>query len=278
MAKTARRCRGKPPGDIAARQRNRRGARKSKTGDRLLLYGLHTVRAALANPTRQKFDLLITDNAMDRLKVDPRQYAPLAAKITEPAELKRILGAEAVHQGVVLEVAPLPTVGLDQLRQGALLLVLDQITDPHNVGAIMRTAVAMDVSAIITTSRHSALETAVLAKSASGALDMIDHIQVGNLSRAIEELSAQGYFCIGLDSDGPAPLEQTFQQGPNNLFALVLGAEGLGLRQKTRQTCDALARLDMPGAIKSLNVSNAAAIALYAARLYLANQGGRIVD
>jgi 23S rRNA (guanosine2251-2'-O)-methyltransferase len=156
---------------------------------------------------------------------------------------------------------------LDSLKDRPLLLVLDQVTDPHNVGAIMRSAVAFDAGAVVTTERHSPTESGVMAKSASGALEMIPYIQITNLADALEELAKLGFQTIGLDSEGPAPLEGTFSGAK---IALVLGAEGKGLRQKTRATCDALARLDMPGAIKSLNVSNAAAISLYAARAYLA--------
>ena len=141
------------------------------------------------------------------------------------------------------------------------------MTDPHNVGAIMRSAVAFNAGALITTQRHSPTESGVMAKSASGALEMIPYIQITNLADALEELHKLGFVSIGLDSEGPAPLEETLSGAK---IALVLGAEGKGLRQKTRQTVSALARLDMPGAIKSLNVSNAAAIAMYAARSHLA--------
>ncbi len=144
--------------------------------------------------------------------------------------------------------------------------MLDQVTDPHNVGAIMRSAVAFDAGALITTIRHSPTESGVLAKSASGALEMIPYIQITNLADTIDELHRLGFHTIGLDSEGPAPLEGTFA---GDKVALVLGSEGKGLRQKTRSTVKALARLDMPGAIKSLNVSNAAAIAMYAARQFL---------
>ena len=140
------------------------------------------------------------------------------------------------------------------------MLVLDQITDPHNVGAIMRSAVAFGAGALITTSRHSPHESGVLAKSASGALEHIDLIEVRNLAEALGELHEAGFQTIGLDSDGPAELETTFA---GERVALVLGAEGKGLRQLTRETCSVVARLDMPGEIKSLNVSNAAVLALY---------------
>ena len=167
----------------------------------------------------------------------------------------------------MLETVPLPVRRLSALNDSPLILVLDQVTDPHNVGAIMRSAVAFNAGALITTQRHSPTESGVMAKSASGALEMIPYIQITNLADALEELHKLGFVSIGLDSEGPAPLEQTFSGAK---IALVLGAEGKGLRQKTRQTVNALARLDMPGAIKSLNVSNAAAIAMYAARSHLA--------
>ena len=146
------------------------------------------------------------------------------------------------------------------------MLILDQVTDPHNVGAIMRSAVAFNAGALITTARHSPQESGVLAKAASGALELIPLVEVRNLSDALSEVAALGFHTIGLDSEGGAELEQSFSA---KKVALVLGAEGKGLRQKTRETVDTLARLDMPGVIKSLNVSNAAALSLYAARKHL---------
>lgn len=264
---------GESRGNQTSSRQRGRGSRNRHKPDRVNLYGMHTVRAALANEAREKYRLNSTENAIARLNVEPELLENLQVDIVEPGHLARLVGGEAVHQGVVLEAAPLPVVDIDNMNQKPLVLVLDQITDPHNVGAILRTAVAMDAGAVISTARNSAQETGVLAKSASGAVDMIDHIQIGNLANAIQQLSDQGYYCIGLDSEGPAPLEETFAQAPNDgkFIALVLGAEGQGLRKKTRETCNALARLDMPGAIKSLNVSNAAAISLYATRLFLDN-------
>ena len=255
----------------APSHRRGRGSRNRQKPDRINLYGMHTVRAAIANEAREKYRLNATENALARLNVDPDLIENLQVELVEPGHLARMVGSEAVHQGVVLEAAPLPTIDIDNMSQKPLVLVLDQITDPHNVGAILRTAVAMDAGAVISTARNSAQETGALAKSASGAVDLIDHIQIGNLANAISQLSDQGYFCIGLDSEGPARLEDTFAQAPNDgkFIALVLGAEGQGLRKKTSETCNALARLEMPGAIKSLNVSNAAAISLYTARLFL---------
>jgi 23S rRNA (guanosine2251-2'-O)-methyltransferase len=230
------------------------------------LYGLHTVRAALDNPARQIKRMLVTRNALDRLEIADVNALAFDVDIVEPRAIDRETGSEAVHQGVMLETKPLKPQPLKSLQESRLLLILDQVTDPHNVGAIMRSAVAFGAGAIITTARHSPQESGVLAKAASGALELISHIEVRNLADAIGELHDLGFTTIGLDSEGPLELEKTFAPGK---LALVLGAEGKGLRQKTRETVTHLARLDMPGAIKSLNVSNAAAISLYAAQRFL---------
>jgi 23S rRNA (guanosine2251-2'-O)-methyltransferase len=234
--------------------------------DQVYLYGLHTVRAALANPERKNIKLSATQNALVRLEIGPVDELSIPVEIVSPQDIDKVLGPEAIHQGVMLETRPLPVRRLEALKDSPLLLVLDQVTDPHNVGAIMRSAVAFAAGAVITTQRHSPTESGVLAKSASGALELIPYIQITNLADALGELHRLGFVTIGLDSEGPTPLEGTFS---GEKVALVLGSEGKGLRQKTRETVNALARLDMPGAIKSLNVSNAAAIALYAARSYL---------
>jgi 23S rRNA (guanosine2251-2'-O)-methyltransferase len=242
-----------PPGDSAA--------------DGLVrLYGLHTVRAALDNPRRKIRQMLVTRNAAERLAIGDLAALPFKAELVEPKDIDRITGSEAVHQGVLIEAEPLKPKRLDALGETRLVLVLDQVTDPHNVGAILRSAVAFGAGALITTARHSPQESGVLAKSASGALEHIDQIEVKNLADALGQLHEAGFQTIGLDSDGPAELEKTFA---GDKIALVLGAEGKGLRQKTRETVTALARLDMPGAIRSLNVSNAAAVSLYAARKFL---------
>jgi 23S rRNA (guanosine2251-2'-O)-methyltransferase len=233
------------------------------------LYGLHTVRAALDNPARQIKRMLVTKNALDRLEITDSDALPFDVEIVDPRAIDRETGSEAVHQGVMIEAKPLKAQSLKALQDSSLLLILDQVTDPHNVGAIMRSAVAFGAGAIITTARHSPQETGVLAKAASGALELISHIEVRNLADAIGELHELGFTTIGLDSEGPLELEHTMAAGR---IALVLGAEGKGLRQKTRETVSHLARLDMPGAIKSLNVSNAAAISLYAAQRFLSSK------
>lgn len=230
------------------------------------LYGLHTVRAALDNPRRRIRRMLVTRNAAERLEIADIAALPFKAELVEPRDIDKITGSDAVHQGVLIEAEPLKPKRLDALGDARLVLVLDQVTDPHNVGAILRSAVAFGAGALITTARHSPQESGVLAKSASGALEHIDQIEVKNLADALGQLHEAGFQTIGLDSDGPAELETSFA---GDKIALVLGAEGKGLRQKTRETVTTLARLDMPGAIRSLNVSNAAAISLYAARAFL---------
>jgi 23S rRNA (guanosine2251-2'-O)-methyltransferase len=230
------------------------------------LYGMHVVRAALDNPARHKIAMTATRNALIRLEIAAPETSPFPITVVEPRALDDLLGKDAVHQGVALEARTLKTRPLKALAEAPLILVLDQVTDPHNVGALMRSAVAFGVSVFITTMRHSPEETGVMAKAASGALEHIEHITVRNLGEAIEALNDQGYQTIGLDSEGPAVLEQTLK---GSKVALVLGAEGKGLRQKTRNLTSDLARLDMPGAIRSLNVSNAGAIALYLARRHL---------
>ncbi|WMT85540.1 23S rRNA (guanosine(2251)-2'-O)-methyltransferase RlmB [Pelagibacterium sp. 26DY04] len=225
------------------------------------LYGLHTVRAALDNPRRIKRRLLATPNGFNRL-TEGAPLPDLTVEETTPRDLDRLLGADAVHQGVALEVDPVDRFGLDDLQKLDLVIVLDQVTDPHNVGAILRTACAFGADAVITTARYAPRETGVMAKSASGALDLIPLVSVRNLGETLETLKSRSMVCLGFDSEAPAVLRP---RPPGGKLAIVLGAEGKGLRQKTRTLCDEMVRLDMPGPIKSLNVSNAAAIALFAA-------------
>ncbi len=233
------------------------------------LYGLHTVRAAIDNPRRTIRRMLVTRNALERLEIADTGALRFKTEMVEPRDIDRLTGGDAVHQGVLIEAEPLAPRPLVALGETRLVVVLDQVTDPHNVGAVLRSAVAFGAGAMITTARHSPQESGALAKSASGALEHIDMIEVKNLAAALDRLHETGFQTIGLDSDAPADLETSFSA---DRIALVFGAEGKGLRQKTSETVTTLARLDMPGAIRSLNVSNAAAIALYAARKYL---GGR---
>jgi 23S rRNA (guanosine2251-2'-O)-methyltransferase len=225
------------------------------------LYGLHTVRAALNNPRREKRELLATPNALARLR-ETGPVGGVAIAETTPRELDRLLGAEAVHQGVALEVEPVSRFGLEDIGAPRLVVVLDQVTDPHNVGAILRTACAFGADALVTTQRYAPRETGVMAKAASGALDLVPLIEVRNLGDALALLKTRGMRVVGFDSEATGLLRP---RPGGEALAVVLGAEGKGLRQRTRELCDEMVRLDMPGPIKSLNVSNAAAIALYAA-------------
>src|ERR1700675_1419400 len=218
----------------------------------VILYGWHTVAAALANPQRHIRKLILTENAARRL-ADENIAIPLTPEIVRPALIDQRLGPDAVHQGLLAEADPLPSPDIDDLPETGIVLVLDQITDPHNVGAILRSAAAFAVKAIVTTARHSPEATGVLAKSASGALEMVPLVTVQNLARALTQMNDQGFLTVGLDSGGAADLGAMTLRQP---LALVLGAEGKGLRQLTRETCSAVARLDMPGEIKNLNVSH----------------------
>ncbi len=227
----------------------------------MTLYGWHTVKAAIENPARRISALYATENAARRLAEDGLRL-PITPHIVRPEEIAARLGPEAVHQGLLAEAAPLPSPDIDEVEPEGILLVLDQITDPHNVGAILRSAAAFAVSAVVTTARHSPEATGVLAKAASGALEYVPIVTVPNLARALTALKEKNVLVVGLDSTGESDLAATPLRSP---LALVLGAEGKGLRHLTRTLCDQLARLELPGRIKSLNVSNATALALYVA-------------
>jgi 23S rRNA (guanosine2251-2'-O)-methyltransferase len=227
----------------------------------VILYGWHSVKAAIENPARTVRRLLATENAARRLADDGVQL-PTGIEIVRPEAIAALVGAEAVHQGLLAEAEPLPSTDIDALTPQGIMLVLDQITDPHNVGAILRSAAAFAVSAVITTSRHSPEATGVLAKAASGALEYVPIVSVPNLARALTTLKDQNVFVVGLDTSGEIDLAAANLRAP---LALVLGAEGKGLRHLTRATCDLVARLDLPGRLKSLNVSNAAALGLHIA-------------
>ncbi|GGE83688.1 23S rRNA (guanosine(2251)-2'-O)-methyltransferase RlmB [Stappia taiwanensis] len=255
---------GRGPGDY-----RRRGGAQGGSDGPILLYGLHTVEAAFANPDRRRHRLFATDNALNRLA--ERGVRPdVPVESVTPRRLDGMVGRDAVHQGVVLEADPLPPYGAEDLGRARLVLALDQVTDPHNVGAILRSAVALAADAVVTTERHAPEEGPVLAKSASGALDMIRHVRVKNMARFIGEMREAGFQCVALDSAGPETLEAT---AFGDKVVLVLGSEGKGVRAGVREACDTLARLDMPGAIQSLNVSNAAALALYVVRRALSPTG-----
>jgi 23S rRNA (guanosine2251-2'-O)-methyltransferase len=265
-----RRGRDGDPGRRRARRfgpkpgaRHERGARVHRSGGNdgpVILFGWHSVTSALANPARKVRKLLLTENAARRLTEEGLRIP--AHEIVRPDEIARRLTPDSVHNGLLAEADPLAAPDVEDLDASGVVLVLDQITDPHNVGAILRSAAAFGVKALITTARHSPEATGVLAKSASGALEFVPMVTVQNLARGLAALKARGFLTIGLDSEAKEDLNDVPMSAP---LALVLGAEGKGLRQLTRDTCDHLARLDLPGTIKSLNVSNAAALSLYVA-------------
>ncbi len=251
-------AKGQPKGQGGGRRPAWRD-REARSDGPAILYGWHTVAAALANPQRKIRKLLLTENAARRL-ADGNIDTRVTPEIVRPNVIDARLGPDALHQGLLAEADPLQSPELDTLTQQGIVLVLDQITDPHNVGAIMRSAAAFAVKAIVSTARHSPEATGVLAKSASGALELVPLVSVQNLARALSELNGLGFMTVGLDSAGDQDLSAVELRQP---LALVLGAEGKGLRRLTRETCSVVARLDMPGQIKSLNVSNAAVLALY---------------
>ncbi|PNG26965.1 23S rRNA (guanosine(2251)-2'-O)-methyltransferase RlmB [Methylocella silvestris] len=232
---------------------------RSASADIVALYGFHAVREALRAGKRKLFDIYGTEAAAQKLAPEIAAAA-LSARLVTAEDLSRRLGPAAVHQGVMLEARPFEALDLsDIVPDSGVVLVLDQITDPHNVGAIARTAAAFRVDALVMTERHAPELTGVLAKAASGGLEHVPIIHVVNLARALRALKDQGYLRVGLDSAGESTLTDAPLSRP---LALILGGEGKGLRRLTRENCDLVARLDMPGPIKSLNVSNACAVAL----------------
>jgi len=228
------------------------------------LWGKHAVAAALDNPARKVLRGWATRDAAAAMQF-PKDVPVTFADV---ADLGRLVPHDAPHQGVVVEAEPLEDVWLGDILGNAgersVLLVLDQVTDPHNVGAILRSAAAFGAVGIVTQDRHSPPESGALAKAASGALERVPWARVVNLSRALEEIGEAGFWRVGLAGDAPMELREAL--GPPRI-ALALGAEGPGLRPNTREHCDALARLPISAEIDSLNVSNAAAVALYAASI-----------
>ena len=225
-----------------------------------LIYGIHPVVEALKNPQRRFLKLKASRNAAGRISAE-LAVAKIEPEIVHPRELDRTLGAGAVHQGLLLEAKALSQPRLDQIGRTGIVLLLDQVTDPHNVGAILRTCAAFEVKALVATARHSPEGSGVLYKSASGAYEHVPYVKVTNLARAIGELKGYGFRILGLDSEAPSPIASASRTLP---LAIVLGAEGKGLRHLTRESCDELVRFDLTGPIRSLNVSNAAAVALFA--------------
>jgi 23S rRNA (guanosine2251-2'-O)-methyltransferase len=231
------------------------------------LYGLHAVQAALANPRRKLGRLLLTRRAAEI--IGEERPDRIRVEIVEPGALDRLLPPGAVHQGAALEAGSLPALDLDALLAAPhngrrrIVLVLDQLSDPHNVGAILRSAAAFGVTAVVVQDRHAPPQSGALAKAASGALDLVPYVEVVNIARALEKLAEHGFWRIALAGDGEQTLAQAIPAGD---VALVLGSEGDGIRRLVREHCEAAALIPMDGAMESLNVSNAAAIALYELR------------
>ncbi|MBL8566710.1 MAG: 23S rRNA (guanosine(2251)-2'-O)-methyltransferase RlmB [Hyphomicrobiaceae bacterium] len=234
---------------------------------RVELFGIHAVAAALANPERRFISLLATENAARRLEAEIAARH-LTVEPVRPRDLDNRLGADTVHQGILAVVEPLPEPSLEELvgkaAQGGPLVVLDQVTDPHNVGAVLRSAAVFGASGLVTTRRHSPPLNGTLAKSASGALELVPVALEQNLARAMADMKEAGVTLIGLDGEGETLLDDAPLAGA---VAFVLGAEGKGLRQLTRETCDLICRIGTAGTLASLNVSNAAAIALHLAAM-----------
>ncbi len=244
-------------------RRGHRPSGNSGSSNRPRFWGRHAVTAALANPERTVRKVWGTREALAALDLPP----VLPITYADVADLARMVPSDAPHQGLVIEVDPLEEIWLgDLLESGAddrrPLLVLDHVTDPHNVGAIMRSAAAFDALGIVTQDRHAPPESGSLARSASGALELVPWVRVVNLARALDEIGEAGFWRIGLAGEAKGTLAEVMG---DTRPALVLGAEGEGMRHNTAQHCDELARLPISPRVESLNVSNAAAIALYAA-------------
>lgn len=240
-----------------------------KTSGRIWLYGLHAVGDALKNQNRVKHNLMVTPNAHKKL-LDSIATSSIVPEIIDPRKFSPPIDRGSVHQGVALEVSPLSWGSLSEVcaphNHNQLVLLLDRVTDPQNVGAILRSAEVFGTTAVATPSRHSAPESGGLAKTASGSLERQPYLRVPNLARAIKSLKEMGYFCIGLDGTSEIDLVEGLRETPNGPIVLIVGAEGPGLRDLTLKNCDIVVRIPSHGIFGSLNVSNAAAVALFIAR------------
>ena len=248
----------KKPSWVIEKERGRRASAR----ETLWLFGLHAVRDALANPARDKRRLVVTRNALDRL--GEAAAAGPEPEIADPRRFPVPLDPGSVHQGAALEVRPLDWGAPEDHADGRPVVLLDRVSDPHNVGAVLRSAEVFGAAAVVAPARHAAPETGGLAKAASGALERQPYLRVPNLGGAMGRLREAGYATLGLDGAAPLGLEAALDGLGARPVALVLGAEGPGLRPGTREGCDVLARIEPAGAFGSLNVSNAAAVALHA--------------
>lgn len=243
-------------------------SRRASAAETIWLFGLHAVRDALLNPKRIKLRLIVTKNAADKLAADI-VASGMEPEIADPRKFPAPLDPQSVHQGAALEVKPLdwgPLVDVCMAVDGQVprVVLLDRVTDPHNVGAILRSAEVFGARAVIAPHRHSAPETGALAKTASGALERQPYLRLRNLADAMRELKSMGYLVLGLDGEADLTLDQALEGKRDRPVAVVIGAEGPGLREKTKETCDFLVQIPSAGGFGSLNVSNAAAVALYA--------------
>jgi len=262
MSKGGKHRQGRALRGRAGRMQNGRGSGRAGRGA-VRLWGRHAVEAALNNPERRHRKLWASHEGIASL--DGELPADFPVEWADSQDLARLVARDAPHQGLVLECDPLPDVHLSDMLDGDPshpLIVLDQVTDPHNVGAILRSAAAFNACGVLTQDRHAPPESGALAKSASGALETVPWARVVNLARALEQVAEAGYWRIGLDGNADATIGEALPEGA---VALVLGAEGDGMRPNIALHCDALARLPISENMESLNVSNAAAIALYAA-------------
>ena len=243
-------------------------AKRASAAETVWLFGLHAVRDALRNPAREKLRLVVTRNTLDKL-ADAVAEAGIEPELCDPRKFSAPLDPQSVHQGAALEVKALDWGKVAECCLGdgerpPRVLLLDRVTDPHNVGAILRSAEVFGAQAVIAVQRHSAPETGALAKTASGALERQPYLRVRNLADTMEELKSMGFLVLGLDGEAEQSIETAVAGMKDRAIALVLGAEGPGLREKTKDTCDALVKINFAGGFGSLNVSNAAAVALYA--------------
>ncbi len=243
-------------------------SRRASAAETVWLFGLHAVRDALENPARERLRLVVTLNAQSKL-ADAIAASGMAPEISDPRKFAAPLDPQSVHQGAALEVKPLHWGSIEERclaadGQTPRVVLLDRVTDPHNVGAILRSAEVFGARAVIAPQRQSAPETGALAKTASGALERQPYLRVKNLANAMETLRSMGYILLGLDGEAGTTIDAALKGKSDRPVALVLGAEGPGLREKTKETCDVLVKIDALGAFGSLNVSNAAAVALYA--------------
>jgi 23S rRNA (guanosine2251-2'-O)-methyltransferase len=254
----------KKPSWVIDKERSRRAS----AAETVWLFGLHAVRDALMNPKREKLRLLLTRNAADKL-ADAIAASGMEPEIEDPRKFSAPIDPDSVHQGAALEVKALDWGSLTDVAAGGegkpLVVLLDRVTDPHNVGAILRSAEVFGARAVIAPRHHSAPETGALAKTASGALERQPYLRVTNLSEAMVTLKDMGYILLGLDGEAEQTLAEGVAAANGRPIGLVMGAEGPGLREKTRETCDALVRVPYGSDFGSLNVSNAAAVALYEA-------------